>query len=143
MDIKNVQEIAQKWARTTPQRAQDYREGVRRPRKDWQEATSAGHERWAQGVQAAVARGSFKSGVENAGTQTWQKATLAKGPSRWTQGVQAAGPDFAEGFAPYHAVLQSLELPERGVKGDPGNINRVAAVAAALHEAKVARQGGG
>jgi len=138
--IKNAREIAEKWAKVTPQRADDYEQGIRTPKKDWQTETSAAAENYAAGVQNAIANNRFATGVSNAGTAKWQKAAIEKGTQRWGPGVRVAQGDYESGFAPYADVISRTTLPPRYAKGDPRNIERVAAMATALHEAKV---GGG
>lgn len=75
------------------------------------------------------------------GTSGWQTAAIAKGPSRFSEGVNLATDKYEKGFAPYRDVIDKLSLPPRGPKGDPTNIQRVAAVAKALHDEKLAREG--
>jgi hypothetical protein len=136
--IKPIKEIAEKWTRVTPGRAEDYRIGVTTPRKDWGDETAAAEGRYKAGVSKAATEGRFGKGVKKAGTDKWKKKTLAKGPTRFSEGVMIAGPDYEEGFGPYADVIARTELPPRGAKGDPANIARVAAIAKALYEKKIA-----
>lgn len=116
----------------------NYKEGVQNPREDWATATVARKDNYAVGVQAAIANDSFSKGVQRAGSAKWSSRTLSIGPARWIQGVQAAGGAYQQGFAKYHQIISSLELPPRGPAGSPQNILRVAAIAEALHAAKLA-----
>ncbi len=59
------------------------------------------------------------------------------GPGRYSEGVRAAEPEYRAGFAPYHAVIANTTLPPRGPKGSPENIDRVRAIAEALHDQKI------
>lgn len=136
--IKSISDIAAKWARVTPARTEDYEKGVRNPRRDWASETSGAEARYAEGVSAAVADGRFARGVANAGTGKWQAKAISKGVPRWGAGVREAQPDYEAGFGPFRNVIESLTLPPRYPKGDPRNIERVAAIANALHAAKVA-----
>lgn len=135
--IKSLDRIVKKWQSVTPQRTAEYQDGIQNPRADWQQQTVNATANYEKGIQASIANKSFAKGVAKRGTAGWQQKTLAKGPIRWAQGVQVSASDYQEGFAKYHAVLSSLTLPPRGAKGDPANIQRVAAVANALHNAKV------
>lgn len=135
--IKSAADIAAKWARVTPERAKDYEEGVRAPKKDWATQTTAAEAAQAEGVRAALERGAFAKGVTKAGTGKWQRKAVEVGTHRWGPGVRAATADFSKGFAPYRDVIERVTLPTRYPKGDPRNIERVAAIAAALHAAKV------
>jgi len=135
--IKSASEIAQKWARVTPMRTEDYSQGVQNPGKDWKNETKSAEARYEQGVQAAIQKKRFGKGVDDAGTTKWQEKTIEKGTQRWGPGVQVAQADMASGFEPYRAVISGLTLPQKYPKGDPRNIQRVASVATALHTKKV------
>lgn len=143
--IRDVRQLQEKWARRASQAGVDYEAGVQNPTTDWQQATEAAREAWAQGVQAAIQRNAFAAGVRRTGTQGWQRAAVQKGARRFAEGVQVAAQDnaWAQGFEPYAQVIQATQLPPRGPKGDPRNIERVAAMARALREAKLRRTGGG
>jgi len=134
--IKSAADIAGKWARVTPTRDADYRSGVERPLRDWQEEAAAAEDRYVTGVTQAAQSGRFGQGVAKAGTEKWKRKALAVGVNRWGPGVRAAQPDYQAGFAPYRDVIERVELPPRRATGDPSNIDRVAAIAAALHAAK-------
>lgn len=135
--IKPTSSIAEKWSRVTPMRTEDYANGVQNPGKDWKGATVAANANWKAGIQAASSADRFKKGVEKAGTQKWQEKTLEKGTQRWGPGVQGAADDYAAGFEPYRQVISGLTLPPRYPAGDPRNIQRVSAIATALHAKKI------
>ncbi len=128
---------AQKWARVTPGRVEDYRLGVQNPRKSWQAATTAAAKNQAEGAQKAIAEGRFAKGVQKAGNSKWQNNALNKGTSRFGPGVQAAEGDYAKGIAPYLQVIEQTNLPPRFTKGDPRNLLRVAAISEALRKKKL------
>jgi len=144
-NIRDIRTLQEKWARKAAQASPDYEAGVAQPLTDWQQATQAARESWAAGVQQAIQRNAFAAGVQRAGTQKWQQGALEKGARRFTEGVQVAQQHNAwqAGFEPYANVIQGVQLPQRGPKGDPRNIERVAAMARALREAKLRRTGGG
>lgn len=137
--VKSSAQIAEKWARVTPQRAQDFEQGVRNPRRSWAQATAAAADAQAEGVQQAIAEGRFQRGVERAGDEKWRNNTVEKGVRRWGPGVQVAQQDFQQGFEPFRQVIEQTTLPPRFPKGDPRNLERVSAITTALHRAK--RQG--
>jgi len=139
--IRPVSEIAEKWARVTPGRASDYQAGVQNPKRDWAEATRAAEDAWIQGVQEAASQRRFSRGVARAGTEKWKKKALELGANRWGPGVAAARDDYEKGFAPYAEIIARTQLPPRGPKGDPKNIERVRVIAMALHEAKIKQVG--
>lgn len=135
--IKPIKDIAEKWARVTPARAGDYREGVKHPRKDWEAETLKAADVYKAAVTKAAAEGRFAKGVAEAGTEKWQKRAITLGPSRFSEGVMAARPDYEKAFAPYADVIAGVELPPRAPRGDPANIERVRAITTALHAKKM------
>ncbi len=141
--IKPLETIVKKWTTVTPQRTDDYRVGVQNPRRRWSEATTLAADAWQAGVQQAIANGTWQAGIARAGDAKWQSGCLNVGAQRWAQGVAAAGDAYRQGFAPYVDVIRGVELPARGAKGDPRNIERVRVIATALHNAKVQRTTGG
>lgn len=135
--IRSASEIARKWADVTPRRDADYKAGISSPVKDWATETAAAEDAYNNGVQEAIGRGAFGSGVRDAGSSKWQRGALEKGVNRWGPGVRAAQSDFERGFQPYRDVIEGVTLPPRRRTGDPANIERVAAIASALHARKV------
>lgn len=137
--IKDMARIVEKWKRVSAGAGEEYRVGIENPKTDWAGATKAAEPQYEAGLQAAMGRKAFGKGVTKAGTGKWQSMSLAKGPGRWSEGIGLAGDAYETGFAPYRQIISGLTLPARGRKGDPKNIARVAAVAKALHDAKIAR----
>lgn len=134
--IKSTSDISAKWARVTPGRSEDYNQGVANPRRDWETSTKNAEQRYKDGVMKAAQEGRFGKGVSAAGTSKWQRRTQELGTRRWGEGVQASTSEFESGFAPYADVIKSTNLPPRYPKGDPRNIQRVAALAKALRDKK-------
>jgi len=128
---------AEKWARVTPQRAEDYAIGIRNPRTDWQAATLEAAPRYAEGITKAIQNKSFQKGVAKAGSAKWQRKSEELGTQRFGPGVQAAIEDYRAGFEPYKAVIEGLTLPPRFATGDPRNIERVRVIAEALRNKKM------
>ena len=135
--IKSASEIARKWADVTPRRDADYKAGVQAPMRDWATEAAAAEDRYEAGIQDAIGRKAFGSGVHAAGTEKWKKGALEKGVNRWGPGVRVAQPNYAAGFGPYRDTIEAVSLPPRRRTGDPSNIDRVAAIASALHAKKV------
>jgi len=135
--IKSLNDISKKWTTVTPQRQADYEQGIRAPRRDWEDATTQGATNYAQGVQTGITNKRFEKGVTEAGTETWRKGSLEKGLQRWGQGVTVAKESYERGFSPYREVISRVELPPKGPKGSPQNYNRVQVLGNALHEAKM------
>jgi hypothetical protein len=128
---------AAKWARRAASAGQEYTEGVQNPRRSWQQATTEAEKAHTAGVQTAIQNRSFAKGVAKAGDAKWSQKTLAKGPQRFAQGVQEGEGDYQSAVAPYLQIIENTQLPPRGPKGDPANIERVRVMAAALRNRKV------
>ncbi len=128
--------IAEKWARVTPQRTEDYEKGVNNPRTPWDVAAKAAEGNYESGVQAAITQKRFGKGVTKAGASKWLQGAINKGTARFGPGVQVAQPDFEKGFAPFRQVIESTTLPQRFAKGDARNVERVRVMAKALADAK-------
>jgi hypothetical protein len=137
--VKSASEIARKWADVTPRRDADYKAGVQAPVRDWAKETAGAASAYAEGVQDAIGRGAFASGVNKAGNSKWQTGALEKGVTRWGPGVRAAQGTYEKGFQPFRDAIEATTLPPRRRTGDPANIERVAAIASALHAKKIAR----
>jgi len=140
-NIKSLVDIGNKWTRVTPQRQEDYAIGVANPRKPWAQATQSANAAYKAGLQKSLADDRWVKGVGRAGDEKWARGAITKGPGRWAEGVQLAGDAYARGFGPYHRTIEGLTLPARGAKGDPKNIQRVAAVADAMHKTKISLGG--
>lgn len=136
MKTKSVDRSAAKWTQNTSNASGAYADGVQNPKADWMTATKAAEPNYKAAVTKAANAGSFGKGVQRVGTAKQQNNALTKGVQRFAQGVAVAQNDYAEGFAPYQAVLERTTLPPRGPKGDPSNLKRVEATNAALHAAR-------
>lgn len=135
--VRSASDVANKWARVTPMRSEDYRIGVENPKRDWATATAAANDRYVQGVTTAAQAGRFAGGVKKAGTRKWQERAAAKGPSRFAEGVAIAQPDYESGWGPFRDVIEKTSLPPRYPKGDPRNHERSKGMGVALHKAKL------
>lgn len=139
--VKSLSRTAAKWTRVTSAAGPEYKEGVENPSKDWETETLAAEARYEAALAASIADKRFGKGVDQAGTAKWQRNAAALGPDRFASGVRHAQDNYAKGFAPYRDVIERTDLPERGPKGDPRNIDRVRVLAEALHDEKLARLG--
>lgn len=135
--IKPLARIVSKWADVTPGRAPYYEEGVKSPRADWATEAAKAAKTWAEAITEAASRDAYRKGVQEAGTEKWQRKATTVGVERYGPGVRAAAPDFEKGFAPYHSVLERITLKPRGPKGSAINYERVKQIGDALHKAKI------
>ncbi len=136
-EIRSTAAIATKWLTVTPQRRQQYENGLKNPKKDWETETLAAEDAYEEGIQAAIADKRFGKGVKAAGTAKWQEKALTLGVNRWPTGVQAAGEDYEKGFGPYRDVIERTTLSPRFKRGDPRNYDRTREMGTALHDARL------
>ncbi len=136
-EIRSLSSITEKWTRVTPGRTDDYKLGIKNPRRDWKDETEAASDNWKAGIDAAHSKDLFRKGVTEAGTKKWQEKALAKGPGRFAEGVYIAGPDFESGFKRYHAAIAAVDLGPRYPRRDPRNLARVKLIVDALVKEKV------
>lgn len=135
--IRSGAKIAEKYTRVTPGKASELEAGLKDPKKVWFDEALAAAPAWAAGVSDAVGRGAFAKGVTAAGQAAYIDPALKLGVKRYRDGVTFGASKYAKNFAPFRDVIEGTTLPPRGPVGDPGNIERVRLMAAALHDAKV------
>ncbi len=140
---KSPQEAAQKWARVTPGRQQDYVAGVTNPATDWATPTIEAKEAYETGIQEAIQIGSREAGVQAAGNSKWKANTAEKGARNWAPGVRAAQGAMQQGIAAPLNVLNGMEITDRGPVGSDQNYDRVRQIGEALRADKLRRKGGG
>jgi len=135
--IRSLAKIAEKYKRVTPAKGPELEAGLRDPKKIWEDEASAAGPAWEGGVTDAIARGAFVKGVSEAGQAAYIGPALALGVKRYRDGVTYGVPKYSKKFGPFRDVIEGTTLPPRGPVGDPGNIERVRMMAAALHDAKI------
>lgn len=136
-EIKDLAAISRKWAEVTPQRDAFYKQGVENPKRDWSTAAAAANDTYKVAVKQAADQDRFAKGIRRVGEEKWKSRASQLGPGRFREGVQVAEADHQSGYAPYHAAVKGVTLPERFPTGDPRNIRRVEAVANAQHRKKL------
>ena len=136
-EIKSLAAIREKWTRVTPGRTEDYKLGIKNPKRDWETETVAAETNYKMGVDAAHAKGLYVKGAKKAGSKKWQDRSIEKGPGRFAEGVFIAGGDYEKGFQPYHDAIARVDIGPRFPKRDPRNLDRVRKVVTALIEEKV------
>lgn len=137
--VPDIGRVAEKWSRNAGQATPSYIDGVQNPKEDWKTATLAGAENYKVATTKAITENRFTKGVNRSSTEKQQQNSIQKGSQRYGEGIALAGPDYAEGMAPVLAVIANTALPPKKPKGDVANIQRVAALAAAQHAAKLRR----
>jgi hypothetical protein len=137
----SASDAGKKFVDVTPGRQAQFQAGVQGTTQDWAKNTVAAGASYAQGVQAGITGKRFEGGVAKAGTAKWKAQTLALGVDRWPVGVRASGDAYTQGVQPYFDAVKNADVPPRKPRGDPGNIQRVAAIADVQHKLRLAKQG--
>lgn len=136
-DVRSSDSSADRWVERSGQATGAYEEGVKNPRRSWAEGASAAEDTYKAGVAAAAARGAYGKGIQRAGDAEWQRGAIEKGVVRFGPGVATARGKYEDRVAPYLDEIRRTPLPPRRPAGDPANLQRVAAIASALHKKKI------
>lgn len=131
---KSIQATVDKWRARTGVATQDYAEGVSRAGVDWAGAAVAAAPAYAAGVQDAIGRGAFQSGIQATGNSGWQKRAREVGATRFAAGAAASVDAYQAGVQPYLSTIAGISLPPRGPRGSAANLQRVQIIADALHQ---------
>ncbi len=140
--MPKVRQSADKWATRAAAAGRDYQQGVLTPRREWAQATQEAAPAYEAGIMDAIAQGRFAKGATAAAGQKLKQKASTLGVDRFRTGVAAAKDSYAAGVAPYTQVIEAINLPPRGRRGDPQNMQRAIDMAAALHQKKRERSGG-
>ena len=138
ISVKSAADIAAKWAEVTPGRASYYEAEAPAAGAEWEANTVAAGATYKAALAVAGIGARFIGGVKRAGAAKFGRKVRDVGVSRYAPGVAAAKADMAAGVADYVAVLEGLEIPDRGPRGSPGNYAIVEKVGSALHKKRLA-----
>jgi hypothetical protein len=76
-EIRDLSAIKDKWTRVTPGRTEDYKIGIKNPRRDWEKETSGAADTYKAGVDAAHTKGLFakskRRGPRSGKQRHWKK----------------------------------------------------------------------
>ena len=137
---KPVEHVVKKWESKASIATDDYKFGVENPKEDWASATEGAFSRWQAGIQESISKKTLIGGVRKAGTGKWKKRALEKGAGRYAEGIRTATDEYRSAMGEVLKVIEGVDLPEKGAKGDPKNYERVKAIGEALHKWKIARK---
>jgi len=138
ISVKSAAEIAEKWAAETPGRAPYYAAEAPAAAQTWEDNTVAAGGTYKAGISVAGIQDRFVGGVRRAGAAKFARKVKDVGVERYSTGVAAAKADMAKGIADYVAVLEGLEIPDRGPRGSAANYGIVKVVGDALHKKRLA-----
>ena len=137
VSIKPLDQITDKWATVTPERAPFYEKGIAAPSRDWQAGAIQGQAAYEQAMRNPLVLKQREAKIKAVGSEKWSRKAKLVGPGRFREGVPAAKDDYNKAFSTYHGVIAALALPEKGARGDPKNYARVAAVGNALNKKRM------
>jgi uncharacterized phage infection (PIP) family protein YhgE len=141
LKVKDPTTVANKWSTRAQGAVNDYKAGVQAPKASQSAMAIAAAPLWQQAVNSPQALASFQSGLRAAGDAGWQAGALNKGAARYPGGITAGLQKFTANITPFLNAIAGLNLPAKGLRGSAANIQRVAAVAEALHSLKLQRSG--
>lgn len=141
--VPSAAEVASKWAAVTPGRSAYYEAGASVAGSKWETNAKAASGTFQAAVTAGGIGQRFKGGVGRAGAAKYERKVKAVGVARFSAGIPAAEEDMASGVAPFLDTIAATDIPARKPRGDPGNIERVRALATALYKKRLAVLGAG
>ena len=138
ISIRDVGSLSQKFVRRGQAAVEDWKAGVQQTTKSQAGEAIAAAGRWQQALQGDAVLARFKAKLNAAGDGKWRDNAIKKGADqgRFAGGIGAAGAAWAAGVTPIFDALRALQLPDRGLKRSPQNLDRARAVIEA--EAKAA-----
>jgi len=139
--VKDLGQSAAKWSRNASGASAEYQSGAVEGAAAWETNTAQAAGTYHQAVTGPGVQERFRRGVQRAGSEKYSRRVQDVGASRYSSGVQAAEGDWQSGFAPFAQTIAGLTLPQRRPRGDPGNLQRVAAIASALNARRLANLG--
>jgi hypothetical protein len=134
--LRPIDKVVDKWKSRATAAGPDYTFGVQNPLRDWATQAQAAGDSWRAGVTDAAGRDAYRKGVAKAGTPKWQRKAVDLGSRRFPEGVAAGAPDYKSEFAPFYDTLSKIDLPPRGARGDPKNLERVRVIMQTLRAVK-------
>lgn len=133
---KSAQSVAEKFVTRAGAASGDYVSGSEQTTKDQSGAAIAAKGIYQQALTASFARGSFEKGLAKSGKSGWLNGVRVKGSERFASGVAASAGKYAAESGRYDGARGAASGMPRGLKGSATNLQRVAAVVAALRVAK-------
>jgi len=143
ISVPSAENVAKKWGDVTPGRSTYYESNTPVAGAKWEaNATKAGSV-FQAAISAADNIKKFIGGIKKAGAAKFSRKVTAVGVSRFGPGVSAAIADMQSGVDPFLATLATIDIPDRGPRGSPGNYGIVQKVGDPLHAKRLALLGAG
>lgn len=137
ISVKPISEVVNNWANVTPGRSEVYSRNAQAASGTWLANFVAGIPNFQSAVVAAGVATRMANSARARGQTRYQTKIQAVGAARFGQGVTASREIYASAVQPYLNTISGLTLPPRRPRGDPSNLQRVQAIATALHNQRV------
>jgi hypothetical protein len=138
--MKTSSQAGPRWSTRAASAAPDYLAGSQQTTKDQSAAAIAAKGNYAAAITASIARGAFEKGLQRSGKAGWLAGIQQKGEQNFSTGVSTprAQSAYVTNSGKFDSARNAAAGLARGPRGSAGNLQRVTAVANALHAAKVA-----
>jgi len=136
--VPTSEEAAKKWSEETPKRSGYYETEASKAGSAWESGATGASKTFKSAVQAADIDKRFTGGIKKAGAGKYERKVKDVGVARFGPGVSAAKGDYQTDVAPYLAEIATVDLKERGPRGDATNYDRVKAIGDKLHAKRIA-----
>lgn len=130
--VPSASDVAKKWAGRAAGASGEYSKNAAAAASDWESGAKGGASNYKLGVSAGNIEARFSAGISKAGASKYARKVTDVGGSRYSDGVAHGEADMQNGISAVLGTISSVTLPPRRPRGDPANLQRVAAVATAL-----------
>lgn len=137
--VKDAGTLAKKYASRARAASGDYKDGVAGAGAAWEQGAGNAEQAYKDGVQDAMSRGAFSKGVRASGAAHYVKRATELGATRYAGGIDAGTDRWAQNTAPVLQVIAGLNLPPKGARRSPQNMERANMVASALGKWKTGK----
>lgn len=137
--MKSASQSVEKWQGRAGAASTDYLEGAQKTDKDQAARAIAAKEIYKSELTASFGRDSYAKGLSKSGKAGWIKGVVEKGGQNYSTGVttESARQKYVAESGKYDGARNASANMPKGVRGSAQNLNKVVAVANALHAVKV------
>lgn len=139
--MKSANESVAKWQNRTAAASQDYSDGAASTDKDQAARAIAAKEVYKTALTESFGRDAYSKGLQRSGKGGWLRGVQEKGAQNFSTGVgsNTAREKYTTNSGKYDGARKAAEGLPRGARGNPANLQRVAAVANAQRAIKVSK----
>jgi hypothetical protein len=121
----SIAEAAQRLVEAGLAMAGRYERGTTGVGGKWFSAASKAEDNFKVGMSAALARGAFGKGIQEAGASSYDEGVRSKGVMNWPTGMQAAGPKYQRKIQKFSGLWGAALPTPRGARGSANNLKRM------------------